>query len=170
MDSGQLAESDLVIRLMHSAFTKLDYVSTSVLIDGFPRKVSELNRWTELTSKPDFVIICECDEDVRMRRLLGRRICKSCGAGYNMHEDSGLPVIKTRVSGRCDHCNGILVRREDDTAAVIATRTIIHEETEAPVQIMIEQILAPNRILRADMTNGPRIELLRGLVHAISSS
>jgi adenylate kinase len=99
MDRGQLAESDLVIRLMHSAFTKLDDASTSVLIDGFPRKVSELNRWTELTSHPDFVIICECDEDVRMRRLLGRRICKSCGAGYNMHEDSGLPVIKTRVVG-----------------------------------------------------------------------
>ena len=153
INRGELAESDLVIRLMHGAYSRIANDSKIILIDGFPRKVTELDRWIKLTGTPDFAIYCTCDENVRVKKLLGRRVCKSCGAVYNMYEDAQIQAIKPRITGRCDHCHGTLISRPDDTPTAIATRTIIHEETDAPVGLMLEHMLKPDHIVRVDMTS-----------------
>ncbi len=57
-------------------------------------------------------------EDVLIRKCEARRVCSSCGEGYNvaniMDEGLTMPAILPKVEGKCDHCCGTLVQRADD--------------------------------------------------------
>ena len=54
MNKGELADSDLVMRLMLDQYKTLS--SDILLLDGFPRKGEELLLWIESTSVPRLVV------------------------------------------------------------------------------------------------------------------
>jgi len=65
-----------------------------------------------------------------LERLIGRRVCKSCGTVF--HTVTNPP----RAEGVCDECGRELYQRKDDNRAeVIQTRLGAYEECTAPLKV-----------------------------------
>jgi adenylate kinase len=62
-----------------------------------------------------------------MKRLTGRRTCKSCGQMYNIY--FGPP----KKEGTCDKCSGELFQRDDDKEATIKKRLEVYTAQTEPL-------------------------------------
>ena len=62
------------------------------------------------------VINIDCDKDELIRRISGRRVCKSCGAPYHVE------TMRPKVEGVCDLCGGELMQRKDDNKDALEVR------------------------------------------------
>lgn len=130
MDKGDLVPDDLVIEI---ATTRLleDDCKDGFLLDGFPRTVYQAEKLDTFLKahdqKLDIVINLEVGNEELIRRLTGRRVCKSCGAGY--HIVSMLP----KKEGICDICGGELIQRSDDTEKTVVNRIEVYETQTAPL-------------------------------------
>ena len=67
------------------------------------------------------------DDDEVIRRLSGRRTCRSCG--HIWHVDFDPPVRE----GICDHCGGELFQRDDDKPDTVQHRLDVYVEQTAPL-------------------------------------
>jgi adenylate kinase len=66
------------------------------------------------------------DSDIE-QRIVGRRMCKECGAIFH------LTFNPPAQEGVCDACQGALYQRKDDTAEVVRTRLVEYHEKTAPL-------------------------------------
>jgi len=132
MAKGDLANSDLVIRVMHKRFEELKIQGANLLIlDGFPRKVEELLSWMEMTNPPDLVVTLRLEDDDIVARLVNRQICDTCGRSYNSYSNEFLRPILPRVHGKCDLCSdGKLVRRPEDLPEIVRKRLSLFHGNE----------------------------------------
>ncbi len=130
MNSGQLVPDELVIDLVKDRLQQ-DDCRNGYLLDGFPRTIfqaEELDKFLEEQGqKLDAVINFEVGYDTLIERLTGRRVCKSCGAGYHI---KNMPPKK---DGVCDKCGGELEQRKDDTKETAVNRISVYEESTAPL-------------------------------------
>ena len=70
------------------------------------------------------------DNDLLLQRMTGRRVCKSCGAIYNIYNEK----LKPKTENVCDKCGGELYQREDDSdEEAIKTRVDTYYKVTAPV-------------------------------------
>ena len=60
--------------------------------------------------------------EVLMERLTARRVCRECGAIFNVKN------IPPKVEGVCDACNGELYQRSDDCEETIANRLEVYDK------------------------------------------
>jgi len=60
--------------------------------------------------------------------LSNRRICRSCGAIYNIKYSP-----KPKVDSKCDKCGSELYQREDDKPEVIRERLRVYEKQTQPL-------------------------------------
>ncbi len=129
MKAGQLVPDDLITGLMLDRLGKLAK-NQSFVLDGFPRTKDQalaLDAWLiEHRHKPvDLIIDFEMDEDKILKRLEGRRICRTCGASYHMKN------LVPKKPGQCDHCGELLQVRPDDQPETIRRRFVVyHRQTE----------------------------------------
>ena len=76
-------------------------------------------------------VVTRCGEEVRaveaMRRITGRRVCRSCGAVY--HVDYNPP----KESGRCDIDQGELYQRDDDKPETVRNRLYVYYKQTSPL-------------------------------------
>jgi adenylate kinase len=132
MGEGNLAKSDIVLRVMGNRFKELKHLGTNLLVvDGFPRKVEELRSWIRMTQAPDVVISLNLSDHEIVERLINRQVCDKCGESYNSFSNIFLRPIVPRVPGRCDACSdGQLVRRPDDVPDIILKRLSVFRANE----------------------------------------
>lgn len=101
------------------------------LLDGFPRNVTQAEvldeMLTELGVKLDVVLELVVDEDEVIRRLSGRRTCRTCGRNWHVDFD---PPAK---DGICDVDGGELFQRDDDQPETILNRLRIYAQETAPI-------------------------------------
>ena len=130
MNAGQLVPDELVVDLVKDRLLQ-DDCSNGFLLDGFPRTIfqaEQLDKFLEENGqKMDIVLNFNVKNETLMKRLTGRRICKSCGAGYHIVN------IPPKQEGICDKCGGELEQRKDDTAETAEKRTAVYEESTAPL-------------------------------------
>ena len=63
-----------------------------------------------------------------LKRLTARRVCRDCGALYNLES------LPPREEGTCDYCSSTdLYRRDDDQEKVIKNRLNIYNDTIGPL-------------------------------------
>jgi adenylate kinase len=62
-----------------------------------------------------------------MKRLTGRRTCKSCQQMYNIY------FTPPKKEGVCDKCGGALFQRDDDKEATIKKRLDVYDTQTAPL-------------------------------------
>jgi adenylate kinase len=67
------------------------------------------------------------DEDEVVRRLSGRRTCRSCEHVWHLDFDPS-----TR-EGVCDHCGGELFQRDDDRSETVRHRLEVYADQTAPL-------------------------------------
>jgi adenylate kinase len=125
VSSGRLVPNELTLEVLRQ---RLDAeASRGFVLDGFPRNPSQaksLDHLLEQRGGLDAVIVLEVPEAVSLRRIVGRRVCASCGRNY--HVDA--PPANDWT---CDRCGGEVQRRGDDDEANVRRRLqIYHEQTE----------------------------------------
>ena len=130
MNAGQLVPDELVVDLVKDRLLQ-DDCSNGFLLDGFPRTIfqaEQLDKFLEENGqKMDIVLNFNVKNETLMKRLTGRRICKSCGAGYHIVN------IPPKQEGICDKCGGELEQRKDDTEETAANRIKVYDEQTAPL-------------------------------------
>jgi adenylate kinase len=128
MDRGELVSDDLITGIVRERLARPDAAGGFVL-DGFPRTVPQARALDVLLAGRDTLIVIEMqvpDEEL-VRRVQGRRVCKSCGTNVSAFGSDGAIV------GRCQKCGGELVTRSDDNTHVVRERLKIYWRDTRPV-------------------------------------
>ncbi len=123
MNKGELVPDDLVLEIAEARLIEED-CSHGFLLDGFPRTVNQAEQLDKFLNARDLsidkVLDIEVDKEVLMTRLIGRRVCRSCGSTYHV---INMPPQK---EGICDVCGGELYQRSDDSATTVANRIEVY--------------------------------------------
>jgi adenylate kinase len=123
MDKGELVPDEIVAEMI-TAKLKTEDVSAGFMLDGFPRNVKQAEildkALTELNMPLDLVVYFETSEQTILKRLTGRRICKSCGKIYHVVN------MPPKTEGVCDACGGELYQRSDDKEETIRNRIEVY--------------------------------------------
>jgi adenylate kinase len=130
MDKGELVPDSVVIGLVKERLSKSD-CENGYILDGFPRNTAQaqtLDGVLAMMNNPLTVALSvDVDKDDLMKRLTGRRTCKSCQQMYNIHFS---PPAK---EGVCDKCGGELYQRDDDKEETIKNRLDVYDKATAPL-------------------------------------
>lgn len=130
MDKGALVPDQVVIGIIRDRLQKPDCVKGYIL-DGFPRTVVQAEALASALEAMgrglDRVLSVEVEEEELVRRLSGRRVCRSCGEMF--HLDSRPP----RRPSVCDRCGGELYQRDDDKEETIRRRLQVYREQTEPL-------------------------------------
>ena len=130
MDSGKLVPDEVTIGIVRERLSK-DDCKDGFLLDGFPRTVPQAEALdkilADLDTKLDKVLNIEVPNEDLIARAIGRRICKSCGATYN------IKFNPTKIENVCDNCGGELYQRNDDNEETMANRLAVYEDQTKPL-------------------------------------
>jgi len=163
MDQGQLVPDEVVIGIIEGRLKAPD-CQGGFILDGFPRTIVQAeslqSTLTKMRKSIDHVISIEVDSEELVRRLTGRRTCKSCGAMYHVLFH---PPKKDKV---CDRCGAALYQREDDKEETIRKRLIEYERQTAP---LIEFYRAKN-CLRPVQGVGGQDEIFERIVRLLEAT
>ena len=128
MDAGELVPDSLTVELLLDGVAGADCKNGYVL-DGFPRTVAQADALKEALAKigkdVSFAINVDVPDENIMERMMGRRSCPACGAGF--HTKFHPPVKE----GVCDRCGAALIQRDDDKPETVQNRlSVYHEQTQ----------------------------------------
>ena len=123
MERGELVPDEVILGMVRE---RVDDKSDGFLFDGFPRTIAQAEG-LEGILPVHLVIYLELPAEEVVRRLSARRVCKRCGANYN------LITQPPKVPGICDRCGGELYQRPDDNEEVIRNRFQVYTEQSAPL-------------------------------------
>lgn len=130
MDRGELVPDELVVEIATDRLTK-DDCKNGFLLDGFPRTIFQAEKLDEFLTqrgeKIDKVINIDVEKDALVKRITGRRVCKSCGASYHVVN------IPPKKDGVCDLCSGELIQRADDTEETVLNRIDVYNKQTKPL-------------------------------------
>jgi adenylate kinase len=125
MEKGELVPDSLTVELVRERLAKPD-AQGGYILDGFPRTVAQADALAEF-QKIDAVINFSISDELVIRRLSGRRVCRSCAAIYHI---DNMPPQK---EGICDACGGELYIRDDDKIESIKNRLRVYKEQTEPL-------------------------------------
>jgi adenylate kinase len=130
MDEGDLVPDDVTIAMVRERLGRPD-TGNGFLLDGFPRTVPQAEALQEILDDYgvalDAVLKLRVDGEEVVRRLSGRRICRSCSRAFHVELD---PPQKEDV---CDTCGGELYQRDDDRPETIRRRLEVYDEQTRPL-------------------------------------
>ncbi len=130
IDKGLFVPDDITNEIIKERLKKADCMD-GFLLDGYPRTLQQAYEFDkildEMNLKLDAVINLVVDESIIVSRIVNRRICPTCGRGYN------LISLKPLVDGICDDCQTELYQRKDDNEETIKTRLSVYNEQTKPL-------------------------------------
>ncbi|MBA2699520.1 MAG: adenylate kinase [Nocardioidaceae bacterium] len=130
MDAGDLVPDEVTIGIVRDRLAQGD-TEPGFLLDGFPRTVRQAEALDDILSALDtpldVVLELQVDDDEVVRRLSGRRTCRTCGHVWHVEFD---PPSR---DGVCDECGGELFQRDDDLPDTIRRRLEVYTEQTAPL-------------------------------------
>ncbi|MCH5292389.1 MAG: adenylate kinase [Treponema sp.] len=125
IDSGSLVSDELTFELVKDRLAQ-DDCKNGYILDGFPRTIPQAQMLDSLVSDLKVVNFVIKDEIV-IDRLSTRRVCKACGANFN------IKTLPPKVEGVCDKCGGELYQRDDDKQESILHRMDVYREQTEPL-------------------------------------
>lgn len=130
MDKGELVPDSLVIDIATDRLAK-DDCRNGFMLDGFPRTVEQavaLDAFlAEEGKRIDHVLDIDLPKAELLKRITGRRVCKTCGATFHV---TGMPPKK---EGMCDKCGAELIQRVDDTKETAENRIEVYNKQTKPL-------------------------------------
>jgi adenylate kinase len=131
MDRGDLVPDEVTVAMVRDRLGEPD-ARSGFLLDGFPRTVPQAEQLDDLLrddygTKLDVVLELVVDDDEVVRRLAGRRICRTCNRVW--HVDFDPP----KVSDVCDVDGGELYQRDDDREETVRHRLDVYYDQTAPL-------------------------------------
>jgi adenylate kinase len=130
MDSGGLVSDKIVLGLVEERIKQPD-CKAGFILDGFPRNTAQAEALDKILSGMGMPLTAALNIDVDMddllKRLTGRRTCKSCQQMYNIY------FSPPKKEGVCDKCGGALFQRDDDKEETIKKRLDVYTKQTAPL-------------------------------------
>ena len=129
MDQGDLVPDEVTIRMVEDRLQQEDCAQGAIM-DGFPRNLAQADAFAEMTAPYGGVTIAPLifiDDDEAMRRITGRRVCRSCGAVF--HDAFNPP----QTPGICDVDGGELYQRDDDKPDTVRNRLYVYYKQTSPL-------------------------------------
>ncbi len=135
VSNGYYVPDSLTNQLFESYFSRSGY--RGMVLDGYPRTTDQadylLNLVDKKNTKIDFIILVENDDDLIIKRTMGRRICPSCGAVYHLE-------FKPPKDGKyCTKCGTEVILRSDDTEEKLRTRLGEFQKKTLPALKQLEK-------------------------------
>ena len=125
IDSGSLVSDDLTCELVKDRISK-DDCQNGFILDGFPRTIPQAEMFVSIC--PEVAVVnFQAEDELVIKRLSTRRVCRNCGANYNVLT---LPPAK---EGVCDKCGGEIYQRDDDKQESILHRMEVYREQTEPL-------------------------------------
>ncbi len=160
MEKGKLVPDDIVIAIIEERLKEGD-CQRGFILDGFPRTVPQADALDQVLGQIkmdiDNVIYFKVPEEDLVKRLSGRRVCRSCGANYNIFFN---PPDQEKI---CPKCGGELYQRIDDQEETIRNRLRIYQEQTEP---LIGFYKNKNRLISID-GSGPMDTIFDSLLQAL---
>ncbi len=129
MEKGELVPDEVIVKLVEDLLQSGD-PSTRYMFDGFPRTVRQAEMLDQALlpfgSNVRYAFLLEVDRAILVRRICGRRVCRNCGAVYNVH--NRMP----KVEGVCDQCGEkAIYQRPDDSEETLNNRLEVYNAQTA---------------------------------------
>jgi len=125
IDSGSLVSDEMTFELVKDRLSQSD-CANGYILDGFPRTIPQAEMLSGLV-KDLAVVNFEIADEAVIKRLSTRRVCKGCGANYN------ILTLPPKKEGVCDSCGGELYQRDDDKQESILHRMEVYREQTEPL-------------------------------------
>jgi adenylate kinase len=125
MEKGALVPDDVVVEVLKQHLSKISK-GKGFILDGYPRTLDQAKKLETITPI-DVIMQLNVPDWIIIERLSTRRICKNCGAVYNVK------FLKPKVEGVCDKCGGPLYQRSDDNPETIKNRLKVYQEQTSPL-------------------------------------
>lgn len=145
MERGELVPDELILNLV-SDLIENGPADARYMFDGFPRTTAQAESFDTVlgrhSAEVSHVFLLEVRREVLVRRICGRRICKACGAVYNIH------TKRPKVDGVCDSCGSTdIYQRADDTEETLNNRLDVYGRQTAE---LIDYYDRKNVLVRVD--------------------
>lgn len=127
MDAGNLIKDSIVTKLLDQELKQFD---NGLIFDGYPRNLKQAKTLDKLLDNNDLqidaIIHLDTPDDLIIKRITGRYVCKKCGATYNKFG------VQPKKAGVCDVCKSTEFKvRSDDKLSVVKKRLKdYHNEAE----------------------------------------
>ena len=148
MNKGELVPDDLIVKIAEARILEED-CKPGYLLDGFPRTVYQAEEFDAFLEQKGFsidkVLNINVNQEALMERIIGRRVCKTCGATYHIKN------MPSKVEGICDICGGELYQRKDDTAETVENRIAVYNAQTKP---LVEYYTNTGRLADIDGSSG----------------
>jgi adenylate kinase len=156
VEKGLLVPNDIVIAVLKQRLNEIPR-GKGFLLDGYPRTVDQA-KTLEKIAKIDVIILLVVPDWIIIERLSTRRICRNCGAVYNIR------FLKPKTEGVCDKCGGPLYQRTDDTEEVIKKRIQIYEEQTQPILKLFKKKKIPFIEARCETLDAPPDDIVKEII------
>jgi adenylate kinase len=125
IDAGGLVSDEITCGLVKERLAQ-DDCKNGFILDGFPRTIPQAEALEGIC--PDVTVVnFVIKDEIVIKRLSTRRVCRKCGANYN------ILTVPPKKEGVCDQCGGELYQRDDDKAESIAHRMDVYREQTEPL-------------------------------------
>ena len=130
MEKGALVPDEVTIGIVEERLQE-DDCKNGFLLDGFPRTIAQAEAFDKFLNsnniKLDAALNVDVDASILIRRMVGRRVCKTCGATYHVEFNP------SKKEGVCDNCGSPLIQRPDDTEETAVNRLETYDAQTAPL-------------------------------------
>lgn len=147
VNSGLFVPDELTNDLVDNAFGRMGY--KGAVLDGYPRTLSQAHHMLNLVEKAgtriDLIVLVDNEDQAIVDRILGRRICPSCGKVFHMD-------FKPPREGKfCLACGTEVIQRTDDTEERIWSRLREFHEKVEPTLDFLEQTGIPVAVVSGNL-------------------
>ncbi|HLW21813.1 MAG TPA: adenylate kinase [Sphaerochaetaceae bacterium] len=123
--SGELVPDSVTVEMVKERFLEKD-TDAGFILDGFPRTIVQADALAEMKSI-DHVVNFQLDRELIVKRLSGRRVCKSTGRIYHVIYNP------PKVDGIDDETGEPLIQRDDDKEEAILNRLEVYNRQTEPL-------------------------------------
>ena len=132
IDNGVFVPNDILFQAIEYKINTPE-CENGYILDGFPRNMEQAVGYDEMLKKLNkdlgIVINLTLPEELLYERIVGRRMCKDCGAIHNIYSEE----LKPNAEGKCNTCGGELYQRDDDNETAMKTRIETYYKVTAPL-------------------------------------
>ena len=128
---GELVSDDIITELLRNELELLK--DDKFILDGYPRNITQAETLTDIFDELGIdnytCVYIDIDQDLAMKRALGRIVCPKCGASYNKYFQDVMP----KEEGICDRCGAALEERADDNEETFKKRFETYITSTSPL-------------------------------------